>query len=270
MDKLVYNTGFGIIPKAIMCNTELSSDSKCLFAYFAAYAGNGDTAFPGVSLILYHLGWSKTKFYKYRKELEEKGYLEIYQEKEKGKFSHNVYKLNVMPIDKSKNPPFPKNEDTANWDTENEDTQNEDTIINSFNKNSNIKNNNNISEDKSSNGSSKNKKEREVPYKEIIDYLNLKANKKYKYTKTTISKINARCNEGFTLEDFKQVIDIKCNQWLNDSKMKQYLRPETLFGTKFESYLNEEVSIKGNIQISNTSFEGKSSNDILKEFNIEI
>lgn len=121
----------------------------------------------------------------------------------------------------------------------------------------------NISEDKSSNN---------VPYKEIIDYLNLKANKKYKYTKTTISKINARCNEGFTLEDFKQVIDIKCNQWINDSKMKVYLRPETLFGTKFESYLNE-VSIEENIQIPNTSnmsFEGKSSNDILKELNIEI
>lgn len=134
-------------------------------------------------------------------------------------------------------------------------------------KDNNTSFNNTINKDSVDNFS--NEKEN-IPYKEIIDYLNLKANKKYKYTKATISKINARYKEGFTLEDFKQVIDTKCSQWLNDSKMKQYLRPETLFGTKFEGYLNEEVSLKGNIQIPNTSFEGKSSNDILKEFNIEI
>ncbi|WP_436665978.1 conserved phage C-terminal domain-containing protein [Lactobacillus acidophilus] len=41
------------------------------------------------------------------------------------------------------------------------------------------------------------------------------------------------------------MIDVKSKQWLTDQKMKQYLRPETLFGTKFESYLNEnEVTSK--------------------------
>lgn len=77
--------------------------------------------------------------------------------------------------------------------------------------------------------------------KDIVDYLNLKAKTKYKYTtKKTQILINARLKEHFTLEDFKIVIDNKTKEWLNDKKMCQYLRPETLFGTKFESYLNQK------------------------------
>lgn len=80
-----------------------------------------------------------------------------------------------------------------------------------------------------------------IPYKEIIDYLNQKANKKYKHTsQKTQTLIKARFKEKFTLDDFKQVIDIKTAQWLVDPKMSVYLRPETLFGTKFEGYLNEQ------------------------------
>lgn len=79
-------------------------------------------------------------------------------------------------------------------------------------------------------------------YISLVDYLNLKANKNYKSTtKKTQSLIDARLREGFTLDDFKKVIDIKTVQWLNDPEMNKYLRPETLFGTKFESYLNEII-----------------------------
>ena len=74
---------------------------------------------------------------------------------------------------------------------------------------------------------------------EIIDYLNEKAHKSYKpNSKATMRHINARLNEGYTLSEFKQVIDNRCAAWLGTEKMEQYLRPETLFGSKFESYLN--------------------------------
>ena len=80
--------------------------------------------------------------------------------------------------------------------------------------------------------------------KEIIDYLNEKTDASYRYsTKKTQSLINARLKEKFTLEDFKRVIDSKCNDWKSDEKMKEYLRPETLFGTKFESYLQNAPKI---------------------------
>lgn len=76
-------------------------------------------------------------------------------------------------------------------------------------------------------------------YKDIVEYLNSKTNKSFKSTtKTTQGLIDARMNEGFDMNDFKIVIDKKSNQW-RDGKMDSYLRPQTLFGTKFESYLNE-------------------------------
>lgn len=97
-------------------------------------------------------------------------------------------------------------------------------------------------------------------YKDIINYLNLKNNSNYKYTtKTTKEKIKARLNDGFTLEDFKIVIDKKVEEWIG-TDMEKYLRPETLFGTKFESYLNQKIKMK------------KSSNpfmDKLREINYE-
>ena len=57
-------------------------------------------------------------------------------------------------------------------------------------------------------------------------------------TKKTQSLVSARVKEGFSQDDFETVIRHKCKQWLNDEKMQEYLRPDTLFGTKFESYLN--------------------------------
>lgn len=78
-----------------------------------------------------------------------------------------------------------------------------------------------------------------IPFKEIIDYLNEKAATSFKNTtKATQGHIAARWNEGFRLDDFFSVIDKKCAQWKNDQKYCEYLRPQTLFGTKFESYLN--------------------------------
>ncbi|MCQ6531117.1 conserved phage C-terminal domain-containing protein [Bacillus mycoides] len=80
-----------------------------------------------------------------------------------------------------------------------------------------------------------------IPYEDIISYLNEKAGKSYKHkTAKTRTLIKARFKDSFTIDDFKRVIDIKTAQWLKDSNMNQYLRPETLFGTKFEGYLNEK------------------------------
>jgi uncharacterized phage protein (TIGR02220 family) len=82
-----------------------------------------------------------------------------------------------------------------------------------------------------------------IPYKEIIDYLNSKTGKNFSNSsKETRAKIKARWGingNRRSLQDFKTVIDNKCAQWLKDEKMFSYLRPETLFGTKFESYLQD-------------------------------
>lgn len=77
------------------------------------------------------------------------------------------------------------------------------------------------------------------PYKEIIDYLNAKAGTNFKHSSADTQKhIRARCDNGFTLDDFKTVIDKKVSEW-KGTDMAKYIRPSTLFGTKFEGYLNQ-------------------------------
>lgn len=81
--------------------------------------------------------------------------------------------------------------------------------------------------------------------KYIVEYLNEKTGKSFKAnTSATQKHIKARLAEGFTLEDFKKVIDNQCAKW-KGSDWEQYLRPSTLFGTKFENYLNSGVKTNG-------------------------
>lgn len=78
-----------------------------------------------------------------------------------------------------------------------------------------------------------------IPYKEIIEYLNTKTGKNYRdNVQKNKSLIKARWSEGYRLDDFKQVIDNTVTDW-SGTKYAKYLRPETLFGTKFDSYLNQ-------------------------------
>lgn len=79
-------------------------------------------------------------------------------------------------------------------------------------------------------------------YVEILSYLNEKTGKNYSHKSEANKKlINGRMNEGRTVEDFKRVIDVKCEEWLQDEKMSQYLRPATLFSQKnFENYVNQK------------------------------
>ncbi len=88
---------------------------------------------------------------------------------------------------------------------------------------------------------------------EILGYLNSAIGAQYKTTtQKNRTLIRARLREGFTVDDFKTVIDKKSRAWLGDERMQVYLRPETLFGTKFEGYLNEQETYKftGNKQES--------------------
>ena len=83
-----------------------------------------------------------------------------------------------------------------------------------------------------------------IPYKEIVSYLNERLGTRYRSsTQKTRKMIKARWNEGFRLQDFKDVIDKKAVEWIGNKEMEKYLRPVTLFSTKFESYLNQ-ISVK--------------------------
>lgn len=93
------------------------------------------------------------------------------------------------------------------------------------------------------------------PYKDVIDYLNQQTGKNYKSTtKKNQTVIRARTDEGFSLDDFKRVIDNKVAEW-KGTNMEKYLRPETLFGTKFEGYLNQELQPSGMDQLERMKYD---------------
>lgn len=93
----------------------------------------------------------------------------------------------------------------------------------------------------------------EKPYRIIVDYLNEKVGSKFRANnKSTQQHINARLKEGYTVDDFKTVIDKMCAKW-KGTEYEEYLRPQTLFGTKFEGYLNSkgvitDDTIKRNVE----------------------
>lgn len=102
-------------------------------------------------------------------------------------------------------------------------------------------------------------------YISIIEHLNQKAGTKYKASsKKTQTCIHARLSEGFTIDDFKTVIDKKCAEWIG-TEWEKFIRPETLFGTKFESYLNAKVTPKKEAAKSGTEPQRNSTNEFMNK-----
>lgn len=83
------------------------------------------------------------------------------------------------------------------------------------------------------------------PYAEIVSDLNEVCDTNFKpTTNKTRELISARIKEGFTVDDFKTVHRKKADEWKNNPEFSKFLRPETLYGTKFESYLNQKIGVR--------------------------
>ena len=98
-----------------------------------------------------------------------------------------------------------------------------------------------------------------IIYSRVIEYLNSKTGKSYKdTTRKTQSLIKARIDEGFNEEEFFKVIDNKVAEW-KGTEYEKYLRPETLFGNKFEGYLNQDF-VPGTKEINKVNLNIKKGN----------
>lgn len=111
--------------------------------------------------------------------------------------------------------------------------------------------------------------EKEIEIRDIVEYLNEKAGTNYRATtEKTKTLIKARMNEKYTVEDFYSVIDKKTAEWLN-TEQEKYLRPETLFGTKFESYLNQKNGKpKSTFEILQAEYEKEVENEQNRNYQI--
>ena len=218
------------IPKEIWLSTDLKVMEKLILVEIDSL-DNEDGCFASNEHFSKFFSLSKNRCSEIIKSLEKKGYIKIdyiYQEGSKA-ISRRVIRC-VRNIDggiRNIDNPIRKTEEGYSENREDNNTSFSNTFSNTSNKKD-------IVEQSST---------APLPYEEIVQYLNQKTNKNFKHTsKVTQRHIRARLAEGFTVSDFKQVIDKKCSDWLRDQKMKEYLRPETLFGTKFESYLNSKTT----------------------------
>lgn len=216
------------IPKEIWLSTDLKVMEKLVLVEIDSL-DNEEGCFASNDHFSKFFSLSKNRCSEIIKSLEKKGYITIeyvYQQGSKA-ISKRVIKC-VRKIDegiREIDNPTRKTEDGYSEKCEDNNT----SFSNTFNNTSNKKD---IVEQSST---------APIPYEEIVQYLNQKTGKNFKSTsKATQRHIKARFTDGFVLDDFKQVIDNKCGDWLRDRKMKEYLRPETLFGAKFESYLNSK------------------------------
>tara|TARA_R110000851_G_C12993596_1_gene557610 strand:- start:664 stop:1113 length:450 start_codon:yes stop_codon:yes gene_type:complete len=98
---------------------------------------------------------------------------------------------------------------------------------------------------------------------DTVDYLNNKTGKNFlKTTKETINNIRNRLKENdYKFEDFKYVIDVKYSEWINNIKYCNFIQPSTLFGNKFNQYLNQSVN-KLNDHLSNGDISSVTANNL--------
>jgi len=140
----VLSRGYGIIPKLVMIDADLTIEAKAIYAYLASYAGNGESAFPSVKKMCYDLQINEKRFSRHKKALLDKGYIEVTQERKGGSFASNVYTIKqfVQPTTQNGGTvPSPQNGSTQNGSTQNGSSQNGGTNNNSVTNNSSINNN---------------------------------------------------------------------------------------------------------------------------------
>ena len=208
---------YSIIPANVRYDEVLSDRAKLLYGEISALSNKEGYCWATNAHFAELFKVSKKSISRNIQELVDRGYIIskiLYEDKvvtERRLYINNYYGEAYPPMDKTDHTPMDKTDHTPMDKTD-------QCIITSINNTSiNI-------------------------YSRVVDYLNEKANTKYRSTtKKTKDLIKARMNEGFTEEDFKKVIDVKVKEWI-DTDMVKYLRPETLFGTKFEGYLNQKES----------------------------
>lgn len=208
---------YAIIPANVRYDSQVRPNAKLLYGEITALCNEKGYCWASNQYFADLYSVSKQSISAWIKELIDNGYITsdlIYKEGSK-EILNRYIRIAVHPIQENLNTPIQEKlkDNNTSFNTTSNNTSNKDNVG----------------------------QPDLVPVVEIIDYLNQKTGKEYKdTTKKTISLIKARWNEGFTLEDFKRVIDNKVADWKDDQKWSAYLRPATLFnGDKFEGYLNE-------------------------------
>jgi uncharacterized phage protein (TIGR02220 family) len=240
---------FAIIPATVRYDNKICANAKLLYGEITALCNEKGFCWAGNEYFARLYKTTKITVSRWIKQLKDRGYIKVqmFYKKDSKEIDKRIIGIsNQYPINKNDNTPINKN-DMEIGINKNDNTpyQNCYTPINK-----NVKENNTILINNINNNI----------YSRVIEYLNQKTSKNFKTsTKKTHSLIQAKLNEGFEYKDFVKVIDTKTKEWKNDKQMNKYLRPETLFGTKFEGYLNETATEQNQQQ-------EEKDDDILEEY----
>lgn len=222
MDYLERNRDFkGVwIPKEVWLNDELTMLEKVILVEIDSL-DNEQHCVAGNEYLAQFCQCSESKVSKAVKKLEDLGYIEIIS------FDGRHRRIRSCIV--------------KNMSQTNKKYEAESGKILAINIDNNLENNiainNNVETSSTTNNFS-------AEIKEIVDYLNVKTQSRYRAnTPNTQKHIVARLKQDYTVDDFKHVIDVKCAEWLG-TDMQQYLRPDTLFGTKFDYYLQQKMPVK--------------------------
>ncbi|MFK5706026.1 conserved phage C-terminal domain-containing protein [Ligilactobacillus sp. LYQ139] len=215
------------IPREIWLTDKLTLIEKALLVEIDSLSSSGKPCFASNQHFAEFLNVSKRSVIRYVQNLKDKGYIEVSFEYEDEKVKRRFLKVTTWNVGSDKL--------TRGGVTDWHDPQCQSGTDSNNNKSNNSNSNTDSIVERQTAPSSKLEQATK-----IIGYLNKRVGTHYRATtRKTQTLIKARLNEGFTVDDFKRVIDNKADEWLGDQKMEKYLRPETLFGTKFEGYLNE-------------------------------
>ena len=133
----------------------------------------------------------------------------------------------------------PKGNQNARKTTQNNRSVEKQPNAKKNNPNDNENDNDNDNENENENESGLNPDSAPSLSSSLVDYLNKKTGSSYRATKSVTERIGNLVAEGYTAEDMARVIDLKVSEWGGSEKMRQYLRPSTLFGDKFEEYVQQ-------------------------------
>lgn len=216
------------IPKEIWITDELSLQEKVVLVEIDSLDDEEKGCYASNKYFADFFKLTNGRISQIIKQLQEKGYLDI-------SYNYNGKEITERII-RVKRPPYPMVFNKLNTYLENYEggikKTKEGYLENS--KENNI-NTNNINK----NNKKEINKERYLDIQSVVDYLNITLHTKYRYTSAFVKHINARFDEGYTVDDFLDVIENKYAEW-HGTDMEKYLRPDTLFGTKFEIYLNQK------------------------------
>lgn len=233
------------IPKEIWLNEELTMLEKIILVEIDSL-DNEEHCVAGNEYLAQFCQCSEWKVSTAIKKLQELGYVEVVSfDGRHRRLRSCLWKFHIQPLENPKSDlGKPKAINIVNnIDNNIDNIYNVETSSTAYISESSP---NNFSSEKDTLTNKATPSEKEDKYsseiKAIVDYLNEKAHTRYRASSDNTKKhIIARLKQEYTIDDFKHVIDVKCADWLN-TDFEKFLRPETLFGSKFENYLNSKIN----------------------------